>query len=77
MKFLSLFEAESTGKGISPLATNEPITPDGLESMATPKTPVTSSSEVTEQNIEEDTNVDGPTDEGKTLPRICTSLLYT
>ena len=77
MKFLSLFEAESTGKGISPLATNEPITPDGLESMATLKTPVTSFSEVTEQNIEEDTNVDVPSYEGETLSCIRTSLLFT
>ena len=53
MKFSSLFEAESSGKGISPLTTNEPITgPD--ESV--PKTPVISSSEVTEQKQNEKTN---------------------
>ena len=65
MKFSSLFEAESSGKGISPLTTNEPITgPD--ESV--PKTPVISSSEVTEQKLKDETNNDGLSEEGNFCP---------
>ena len=67
MKFSSLFEAESSGKGISPLTTNEPITgPDIIESV--PKTPVISSSEVTEQKLKDETNNDGLSEEGNFCP---------
>ena len=68
MKFSSLFEAESTGKGISPLTTNEPISgPDIIEPIATPKTPK-SVSEVTEQKQNEKTNDNDLSEEGNFCP---------